>query len=97
MTDFDSDFGFEIEEYEVEFDFNTVCLDSYCSDNPTQEECNDLSNCEWMSDTEACTPLIPLIVDANMDTANSGLCNDCLLYTSPSPRDRTRSRMPSSA
>ena len=25
------------------------------------------------------------------------LCKDCLLYTSPSPRDRTRSRMPSSA
>ena len=24
-------------------------------------------------------------------------CNICLLYTSPSPRDRTRSRMPSSA
>ena len=23
--------------------------------------------------------------------------DDCLLYTSPSPRDRTRSRMPSSA
>ena len=28
---------------------------------------------------------------------NSGLNRDCLLYTSPSPRDRTRSRMPSSA
>ena len=26
-----------------------------------------------------------------------GLGKDCLLYTSPSPRDRTRSRMPSSA
>ena len=26
-----------------------------------------------------------------------GLLRDCLLYTSPSPRDRTRSRMPSSA
>ena len=26
-----------------------------------------------------------------------GQLNDCLLYTSPSPRDRTRSRMPSSA
>ena len=26
-----------------------------------------------------------------------GGCNGCLLYTSPSPRDRTRSRMPSSA
>ena len=25
------------------------------------------------------------------------LVDDCLLYTSPSPRDRTRSRMPSSA
>ena len=27
----------------------------------------------------------------------SGLNHSCLLYTSPSPRDRTRSRMPSSA
>ena len=26
-----------------------------------------------------------------------GSTNGCLLYTSPSPRDRTRSRMPSSA
>ena len=26
-----------------------------------------------------------------------GTCRPCLLYTSPSPRDRTRSRMPSSA
>ena len=28
---------------------------------------------------------------------NNGLSKTCLLYTSPSPRDRTRSRMPSSA
>eukprot|EP00657_Telonema_sp_P-1_P011960 TRINITY_DN7859_c0_g1_i1.p2 TRINITY_DN7859_c0_g1~~TRINITY_DN7859_c0_g1_i1.p2 ORF type:complete len:111 (+),score=32.11 TRINITY_DN7859_c0_g1_i1:195-527(+) len=27
----------------------------------------------------------------------AGHTGDCLLYTSPSPRDRTRSRMPSSA
>ena len=27
----------------------------------------------------------------------STVLNSCLLYTSPSPRDRTRSRMPSSA
>ena len=27
----------------------------------------------------------------------AGLAYPCLLYTSPSPRDRTRSRMPSSA
>ena len=31
------------------------------------------------------------------DTAVTYSANTCLLYTSPSPRDRTRSRMPSSA
>ena len=31
------------------------------------------------------------------EAAYHGQFNDCLLYTSPSPRDRTRSRMPSSA
>ena len=30
-------------------------------------------------------------------SASHALDYDCLLYTSPSPRDRTRSRMPSSA
>ena len=32
-----------------------------------------------------------------VDTAGQGIYIGCLLYTSPSPRDRTRSRMPSSA
>ena len=31
------------------------------------------------------------------NNGNPDACNSCLLYTSPSPRDRTRSRMPSSA
>ena len=35
----------------------------------------------------------PSISDAEYDE----LVRNCLLYTSPSPRDRTRSRMPSSA
>ena len=40
-------------------------------------------------------PKSPLFV---IDSGNSKtLCIPCLLYTSPSPRDRTRSRMPSSA
>ena len=34
---------------------------------------------------------------ASMATAATPLRDACLLYTSPSPRDRTRSRMPSSA
>ena len=33
----------------------------------------------------------------NLISAAGVLDNTCLLYTSPSPRDRTRSRMPSSA
>ena len=33
-------------------------------------------------------------IEKNLDAA---LIQNCLLYTSPSPRDRTRSRMPSSA
>ena len=41
------------------------------------------------------------VTPANFDFFNLKcpvhLYNDCLLYTSPSPRDRTRSRMPSSA
>ena len=42
---------------------------------------------------------IPIITSA-MDTvteAPMAIAMACLLYTSPSPRDRTRSRMPSSA
>jgi len=35
--------------------------------------------------------------DANIRDANMSGIKICLLYTSPSPRDRTRSRMPSSA
>ena len=35
------------------------------------------------------------MLDINEIVIDEG--NDCLLYTSPSPRDRTRSRMPSSA
>ena len=43
-----------------------------------------------------------LVTDTNMALSgvNRGACEQlgvCLLYTSPSPRDRTRSRMPSSA
>ena len=32
-----------------------------------------------------------------VDDGSIAMNNNCLLYTSPSPRDRTRSRMPSSA
>ena len=36
-------------------------------------------------------------IQYSKDASITGLAWGCLLYTSPSPRDRTRSRMPSSA
>ena len=50
--------------------------------------------------------VVPILVLAHSIGKEAALINDsltesvhntCLLYTSPSPRDRTRSRMPSSA
>ena len=44
-----------------------------------------IQHSQWLMD-QGMTGVAPL-----------GTTGDCLLYTSPSPRDRTRSRMPSSA
>ena len=38
-----------------------------------------------------------MYADQKKHNPDLGKINNCLLYTSPSPRDRTRSRMPSSA
>ena len=64
-------------------------------------------------DTVASRDAIQIVIDADDSTPTgdrqdrlvinavtpyiTDLPNTCLLYTSPSPRDRTRSRMPSSA
>ena len=45
--------------------------------------------------------MIVLGIESSCDETSVAVIRDeqltCLLYTSPSPRDRTRSRMPSSA
>ena len=38
-----------------------------------------------------------ILINLDYEISGSDLVDTCLLYTSPSPRDRTRSRMPSSA
>ena len=51
---------------------------------------------EWLPkamEVEPDNPEIPMVMAIEIHAQNE----DCLLYTSPSPRDRTRSRMPSSA
>ena len=40
---------------------------------------------------------IDTIIDLDLDRAKSNCLKSCLLYTSPSPRDATLSRMASSA
>ena len=42
-------------------------------------------------------PLAVTALGGSVPTEEGGLSADCLLYTSPSPRDRQKSRMPSSA
>ena len=63
----------------------------YCLHWLNGGEVQDLYDDEWTY----CAPLSKTI---NTDSENRpNTPNTCLLYTSPSPRDRTRSRMPSSA
>ena len=46
---------------------------------------------------EAARSGVPVVVLDENERAGGQLFKHCLLYTSPSPRDRTRTRMPSSA
>jgi len=61
------------------------------------------SNLQWDTDKNNRDEKYPQIVAMQVKEKFGGLrfyvesATPCLLYTSPSPRDRTRSRMPSSA
>ena len=46
---------------------------------------------------QALAPMQPSFVSVTYGAGGTTRTLTCLLYTSPSPRDRTRSRMPSSA
>ena len=64
---------------------------AYITAKDEDEAEEKLSNDELDSDFETMDD------DMSVEEENITLCKSCLLYTSPSPRDRTRSRMPSSA
>ena len=51
----------------------------------------------WRSHAPPLDELIYTILSQATADINTARAYACLLYTSPSPRDRTRSRMPSSA
>ena len=67
---------------------------------------------DWQMDTYKQEKLVKMSILVNSETVDAlsiivhadradmrgrGMCKNCLLYTSPSPRDRQKSRMPSSA
>ena len=59
-----------------------------------------LSDSEWRKHCEHLQDLVDQMLKAAKDfdaEKDAELDIDCLLYTSPSPRDRQKSRMPSSA
>ena len=62
----------------------------------TCDENNIIPDTLVLSTTEQCDSLV-IFEKIFTELAPTELFNTCLLYTSPSPRDRTRSRMPSSA
>ena len=49
---------------------------------------------EWSQESAA---KAELVATTRVDEVSSGVDSVCLLYTSPSPRDKRQSRMPSSA
>ena len=74
-------------------------------DRPTERPSASFRRPDAKTDPESpADELVRLLVEQlspllGLDAArvSIGVARDCLLYTSPSPRDRTRSRMPSSA
>ena len=86
-------------ETKVAIEYIKSCVETYSYNHPEVHVIH--------SDIRKVTAeqILPYIPSDGVDLVTSGMpCetfstagNSCLLYTSPSPRDRTRSRMPSSA
>ena len=72
-------------------DFSDISIDE--TDNDEDYDDNDDDDDDDDDDGNLTNELTPELVDFKATAKYLG----CLLYTSPSPRDRTRSRMPSSA
>ena len=81
-----------VQDFGVAADFGGVCLLRLDDTNPGTEEAEYVDS---IKDDIAWLGYDPGAVVHASDYFDQ--LYDCLLYTSPSPRDRTRSRMPSSA
>ena len=69
-------------------------VENITSDGDDSEDVDERLNVEVQVNTTGACERHVVVTVSKEDIARY---KDCLLYTSPSPRDRTRSRMPSSA
>ena len=65
--------------------------------NHTPTKSTTQSNDLTLHEPASAAPDTTTVASKINDITNTNKATNCLLYTSPSPRDRTRSRMPSSA
>ena len=86
----------------TEVDLNTKLDTNHCSSFLNQE--NALTKLEFGIVNDYCSTLLEIRALSELyfplfekKLESLGLNDDCLLYTSPSPRDQRGSRMPSSA
>ena len=78
---------------------------SFLSETKTVEDFKEVSTFDWLLVIDLTARRVVVVEDEHArslyqegaDGAMIELSKDCLLYTSPSPRDRQKSRMPSSA
>ena len=78
------------EDLGITIEYIPVTTDEVTKRILTQPNSFDLVDTEYFS-------LKKLVPSGNLIGMNANRIKDCLLYTSPSPRDMRRSRMPSSA
>ena len=76
--------------------FKTKCKSSESELSAEEVKKAEIQCCKWVQE-EVYKEDYQLLKSGRTLPKNRRLLKLCLLYTSPSPRDRTRSRMPSSA
>ena len=84
---------------EVTFVGTTAPAAMVCQENNNVVRCNiaEVNSTQVVEFLIFTTVVDPSVLSGTVITAFANVTSDCLLYTSPSPRDQRGSRMPSSA